>query len=73
MGIKPKMAAFQLTAARRRLDLLVVDPVCAIKFQLTAARRRLAIRKPARGRHARFNSQPREGGWSNGLYRVPQH
>ena len=37
---------FQLTAARRRLDLHLAGRAVAVAFQLTAARRRLAIAQP---------------------------
>ena len=40
---------FQLTAARRRLDLQTAYNVARYKFQLTAARRRLAIKRWGRG------------------------
>ena len=62
-GIDKAEREFQLTAARRRLE---ISPACtspSVVFQLTAARRRLGIR-PATSRPCRcFNSQPPEGGW----------
>ena len=56
---------FQHTAARRRLDWLVVCVLRQSRFQHTAARRRLGLLVQIR--HARiegFNTQPPEGGWS---------
>ena len=56
---------FQLTAARRRLELSVNSLVPAHGFQLTAARRRLGSHRFSRSRRfPRFNSQPPEGGWA---------
>ena len=55
---------FQHTAARRRLDWLVVCVLRQSRFQHTAARRRLGLLVQIR--HARiegFNTQPPEGGW----------
>ena len=58
------LKAFQLTAARRRLEPLLPKWIAFPKFQLTAARRRLGgvvfTPPPATWR---FNSQPPEGGW----------
>ena len=56
-------AAFQLTAARRRLASLQQLSVAAYRFQLTAARRRLDTSLRYGFGKPRFNSQPPEGGW----------
>ena len=58
------LKAFQLTAARRRLDRCKAIIRRHSLFQLTAARRRL-VPTSLRPRHSlgRFNSQPPEGGW----------
>ena len=58
---------FQLTAARRRLVLLIVVIATLKAFQLTAARRRLARRLIAYPHGWCFNSQPPEGGWPCGI------
>ena len=58
-----KLIAFQLTAARRRLDALLVRFFPYRSFQLTAARRRLGEPGDLSDSIQRFNSQPPEGGW----------
>ena len=57
--------AFQLTAARRRLDVICALDESSNTFQLTAARRRLAERGGKARTQIRFNSQPPEGGWQD--------
>ena len=54
---------FQHTAARRRLALYCRAVAGINWFQHTAARRRLGLSATWRGRRARFNTQPPEGGW----------
>ena len=56
-------AAFQLTAARRRLATSKPVAVTLCTFQLTAARRRLDSYQTAISQNSGFNSQPPEGGW----------
>ena len=58
-----KAYQFQLTAARRRLDVTRCNITITVKFQLTAARRRLGFSCGLRSLPRHFNSQPREGGW----------
>ena len=58
------LKAFQLTAARRRLDVQIHIFGHDEAFQLTAARRRLATCPPLPSVFVScFNSQPPEGGW----------
>ncbi len=54
---------FQLTAARRRLDMMGEIGLDKKPFQLTAARRRLVYPSRPTRHHRSFNSQPPEGGW----------
>ena len=58
-------AAFQHTAARRRLDKKLSKNSADNPFQHTAARRRLGRLKSIYQKHRRFNTQPPEGGWND--------
>ena len=59
---------FQHTAARRRLDVHILELHSNCLFQHTAARRRLAPPYlTGGGRDLSFNTQPPEGGWGHML------
>ena len=60
------ISVFQHTAARRRLGRPSEIIDIAVLFQHTAARRRLGLIHSDLSPLRRFNTQPPEGGWSDG-------